>query len=346
MAVINVNLRCDLQQPVKVQYLDGVIFSQDNQGNVINVAVFDGGEPAEISGTVSANIIRSDGGTVAATGGTITGNVASIALPAAAYAVPGVVSVVVKLTTESAITSIAAFVSNVYTSTTDTAIDPGTIIPSIDTLIAEIQAAVATIPADYSGVCQAVEVMGGLTLVTGFVNGKGYNTTNNPIDINNPTTNIAVNCTYIECQAGDKFTYTGYTTSSYRGWAFLDSTGNRLSKLPSAGQKTNEVITAPSNTVYVIFNVNNGRPYSVWRGELQEKGNKLTFDNTPTYMSENPVTSNGVFDYAKAFEVLNGVRVVPNFKHNYGYNTTGTTIDINTPTYNSAIDCASSICVS
>ena len=103
MAVINVNLRCDLQQPVKVQYLDGVIFSQDNQGNVINVAVFDGGEPAEISGTVSANIIRSDGGTVAATGGTITGNVASIALPAAAYAVPGVVSVVVPVSYTSSI---------------------------------------------------------------------------------------------------------------------------------------------------------------------------------------------------------------------------------------------------
>ena len=150
MAVINTNLVCDLQKAVKVEYIDGVLFSQDNQANQINVTVLDGGEPATISGTVSANIIRSDGGTVAATGGSITGNVASITLPAAAYAVPGVVSIVVKLTVSGVITTIAAIVGNMYRSSTDTAIDPGTIIPSIQTLISQINAAVASIPADYS----------------------------------------------------------------------------------------------------------------------------------------------------------------------------------------------------
>lgn len=150
MAVINTNLVCDLQKAVKVEYIDGVLFSQDNQANKINVTVLDGGEPATISGTVSANIIRSDGGTVAATGGSITGNVASITLPAAAYAVPGVVSIVVKLTASGVITTIAAIVGNMYRSSTDTAIDPGTVIPSIQTLISQINTAVASIPADYS----------------------------------------------------------------------------------------------------------------------------------------------------------------------------------------------------
>lgn len=150
MAVINTNLVCDLQKAVKVEYIDGVLFSQDNQANKINVTVLDGGEPATISGTVSANIIRSDGGTVAATGGSITGNVASITLPAAAYAVPGVVSIVVKLTVSGVITTIAAVVANMYRASTDTAIDPGTVMPSIQTLISQINAAVASIPADYS----------------------------------------------------------------------------------------------------------------------------------------------------------------------------------------------------
>ena len=150
MAVINTNLVCDLQKAVKVEYIDGVLFSQDNQANQINVTVLDGGEPATISGTVSANIIRSDGGTVAASGGSITGNVASITLPAAAYAVPGVVSIVVKLTASGVITTIAAIVANMYRASTDTAIDPGTVIPSIQTLISQINAAVASIPADYS----------------------------------------------------------------------------------------------------------------------------------------------------------------------------------------------------
>lgn len=150
MAVINTNLVCDLQNAVKVQYLDGNIFSQDNQGNVINVTVLDGVEPATLSGTISANIIRADGGTVAATGGTITDNVASITLPAAAYAIPGVVSIVIKNTNSSVVTTIAAIVANVYQSSTDTVVDPGTIIPSVQTLISAIETAVASIPADYS----------------------------------------------------------------------------------------------------------------------------------------------------------------------------------------------------
>lgn len=150
MAVVNINLTCELQEAVKVQYIDGVLFSQDNQANKINVTVLDGGQPATLSGTVSANIVRSDGGTVAATGGSITGNVASITLPSAAYAIPGVVSIVVKMTTSGVITTIAAIVGNMYRSSTDTAIDPGTIIPSIQTLISQINAAVASIPADYS----------------------------------------------------------------------------------------------------------------------------------------------------------------------------------------------------
>ena len=150
MAVIVTNLACDLQEAVKIQYLKGNLFSADNQANRIDVSVYEGGEPASISGTVTANIIRADGGTVTATGGTISGNVASITMPAAAYAVPGVVSIIVKLTAESVVTTLAAVVANVYQSSTETAIDPGTIIPSVTELIAEIEAAQANIPAGYN----------------------------------------------------------------------------------------------------------------------------------------------------------------------------------------------------
>ena len=150
MAVIVTNLSCELQRAVKVQYLDGNLISQDNQANRFDITVLDGGEPASISGSVTADVIRSDGGTVAVTGGTISGNVVSISFPAAVYAIPGVVSIVVKITASSVVTTIAAVVANVYRSTTDTVVDPGTIIPSIQTLISAIEAAVASIPADYS----------------------------------------------------------------------------------------------------------------------------------------------------------------------------------------------------
>ena len=150
MAAININLRSDLQHPVKVQYLDGNLFSQDEAANTIIIEVTDGGSPATLGGNVVANVIRADGGTVAVTGGTVEGNIVSVTLPAAAYAVIGAITVIVKLTGEDVTTTIAALVANVYQSSTDAVVDPGTIIPSIEDLIDAIEDAVESIPADYS----------------------------------------------------------------------------------------------------------------------------------------------------------------------------------------------------
>lgn len=150
MARIETWFNQDLKKPVKVQYLDGNVFSQDNRGNLVGVNVFDNGTVASLSGDVSANVIRSDGATVAISSGTLSGNKASVVLPQSAYAIPGVISIIIKLTSGTVVTTLCAVVANVYQSSTDTAVDPGTIIPSIQTLIAEIDAAVASIPADYS----------------------------------------------------------------------------------------------------------------------------------------------------------------------------------------------------
>lgn len=156
MAQIETWYRQDLKQPVQVHHLPGNVFSQDNQGNLLGVEVFEDGVPASLSGTVSANIVRSDGGTVAATG-TLSGNKLSVVLPAAAYAIPGVISVVIKLSSggSSAVTLLAV-VALVYASSTDTPVDPGTIMPSIQDLIDEIEDAVASIPSDYSSLSNAV----------------------------------------------------------------------------------------------------------------------------------------------------------------------------------------------
>lgn len=142
-------LKHDLLEAVKVQYLDGNLFSMDNAGNLIGVTLTRDGEDYSGGGSVSANVIRSDGGTVAVSGA-LSGKTATVVLPQAAYAVPGVVSIIVKLTASGQVTTIAALVANVYRSSTDTAVDPGTIIPSIQTLISQINTAVASIPADYS----------------------------------------------------------------------------------------------------------------------------------------------------------------------------------------------------
>ena len=149
MALIESWFNQDLQEPVKVRYLDGNVFSADNAGNLIGVNVFDNGSPASLAGSVAANVIRSDGATVPVSGA-LSGNKATVVLNQSCYAVPGPISIIVKITASGATTTICAVVANVYQATTDTVIDPGTIIPSIETLIAAIDAAVASIPADYS----------------------------------------------------------------------------------------------------------------------------------------------------------------------------------------------------
>lgn len=156
MAQISTWYTQDLRKPVKVHHLPGNVFSQDNHGNVVGVEIFDDGVPVALSGTVSASIIRSDHGTVAATG-TLSGNKVSVSLPSAAYAVPGPISIVIKLTGGANTTTLCAVVAVVYQSATDTPIDPGTVLPSIQDLIAQMQAAVDSIPLDYSALWREVD---------------------------------------------------------------------------------------------------------------------------------------------------------------------------------------------
>ena len=58
----------DVKKPVQVHYIDGNVFSQDNNGNKIGVVLTDGDTPVNAAGTISANVIRSDGTTVAVSG--------------------------------------------------------------------------------------------------------------------------------------------------------------------------------------------------------------------------------------------------------------------------------------
>lgn len=149
MAMIETWVWQDLKQPVKAQYLDGNVFSQDNNGNLVGVEVLVNGEPATLSGDVDGYVVRADGVTVPVNG-TLSGNRCYIVLPSAAYYVPGNISIVIKLSSTNFTVTLCAIVATVYQSVTDAAVDPGTIIPSIEDLIETINAVVASIPQDYS----------------------------------------------------------------------------------------------------------------------------------------------------------------------------------------------------
>ena len=160
MAQFETVLKNDLKAPVNVVPLHGVVFSADAKANRIIVEVTDGGSPATLTGTVSGNAIRADGVTVPMSG-SLSGNRAWVDLPASAYAVEGQLSIIIRLVTGSGSnevkTTLGACCGYVQRSTTDSIVDPGEIIPSIEDLIDAIDAAVASIPQDYSTLSSNVD---------------------------------------------------------------------------------------------------------------------------------------------------------------------------------------------
>lgn len=149
MATFLHKITVDLHNRPKVFYLGSMLYEGDALADTIEITVLDGGETASISGSVSGKVVRADGGTVAATG-SLSGNVATLALPAAAYAVTGNIKITVTLVADDVTTTLAGLVASIMDTTTGTIIDPGTIISSVDALIADIENAVESIPADYS----------------------------------------------------------------------------------------------------------------------------------------------------------------------------------------------------
>lgn len=126
MAVIETWFNQDLQKPVKVQYIDGSMFSNNGNGNRIGVNVYDNGEAVTLTGSVSGYAVLADGTTVPCTGAR-TGNKASILVPPAAY-VPGALFLSVFLTDGTTVTTLAAVSTSVLLARTDSQVDPGTVV--------------------------------------------------------------------------------------------------------------------------------------------------------------------------------------------------------------------------
>ena len=323
MAQIETWFEQDIQKAVKVTYLDGNVFSADNEGNKVGVRVYSGGEPVTITGNISANVIRPDGTTVAVTGAS-SGNEAWIVMPQAAYAVPGIISIIIKNTVSSTVTTLCAVVATVYESTTSTVVDPGTIIPSIQTLITSIETAVASIPADYSALwtklapafssstsykagqyvtynsglyrfnvdhsgswvaadVTAVNIGGEIFDVNsalGNITGnkiiqlrKGYaiNNSGSTINLDGATSRSGSGYAVIECSAGDVFTVNGTSGTTYRLWAFFNSSKTNLQMSSANAVGNNTLITAPANAAYLAINDLSGATVSYVGKLLQNK---------------------------------------------------------------------------
>lgn len=134
----------DFHEAVKVRHLDGVVFSDDNKGNLIGVHMFRDGESATLTGSCTGYAILAAGQSIPVAG-TISGSDAYIVLPDAAYEVPGPINIILKLVQGTNITTILAVVSTVY------GIGSSTVDPSAETIAAWSAQITATLTALENG---------------------------------------------------------------------------------------------------------------------------------------------------------------------------------------------------
>ena len=156
MAVIENRFVCDLAKPVRAQALKGNVFSLDNLGSRLSVLIYDNGQPATISGSITGNCILPDGSTVNINGSLTTengGSKAYVDVPQSCLLIPGILKIAIKCTSSSVITTLAAIVANVYMTKTDNVITPSQQI--INDWNAEISASLANQEAEISNIKSA-----------------------------------------------------------------------------------------------------------------------------------------------------------------------------------------------
>ena len=210
MAVIENRFVCDLSKPVQAQALKGNVFSLDNLGSRISVLIYENGQPATISGSITANCILPDGSTVNVNGSLTTengGSKAYVDVPQSCLLITGILKIAIKCTSASVITTLAAIVANVYMTKTDNVITPSQQIindwnAEISAAIATQNAAIANQDTKINDLKSAFTISGAETNIASdlyFIQG----TPGTPTDANRCTTG------YIKCFPGDVIKITG-----------------------------------------------------------------------------------------------------------------------------------------
>lgn len=165
---------------IQRSFLMKAIGEGDDDADRFGVRVLRNGEEVSLTGvSCKGYFIRADGETVVLTNGTISGAVAYVTLTESCYTVEGQFSLAIKLT-GGGVTGTMRIVDGVVSNTTTgTIVDPGTVLPTIETLLEMIEEAVETIPQDYSALSAKVKTMSANELYLmdfAFTAGKSINT--------------------------------------------------------------------------------------------------------------------------------------------------------------------------
>lgn len=134
----DIDLRCGAQTPQI--WPNALMLTGDNLAHTWRVRVFDGGEAVALTGaTVTGYFVRTDGNTVAVQG-SVEGSTAIVTLAQACYAFEGDLKGVMRLTLGGKTVTLTVLTLMVRKVLTDAIIDPGNVIPSLEDLLAQIEA--------------------------------------------------------------------------------------------------------------------------------------------------------------------------------------------------------------
>lgn len=131
----------NLEEPVVKKILRDMLGSQDEQAHRFEVEVKRGSEAVDLAGaSVNGYFIRAGGETVMLTGGVEDGK-AYVVLSDSCYRVPGHFSFAMKIQMGDVRHTVLWYEGNVGQTSSDSFVDPENIVPSLEELLAQIEAA-------------------------------------------------------------------------------------------------------------------------------------------------------------------------------------------------------------
>lgn len=149
MAFIPIERTSCLDSAINIDRLSGAMFTQENEAHQFVITCTQNNAQLTLTGTITAKVVLANGNTVELVG-TIDGGKAVVSLTQPCYNTAGRIQISIFNTVGSTKLCIYAAIAYVQTAEHGDLIDGSQIIDSVEDLIADIQAAVATIPPDYS----------------------------------------------------------------------------------------------------------------------------------------------------------------------------------------------------
>lgn len=146
--VIEIARTCELTAPLSQEKLPGLIYLGEENAHKFIISATKHGIKTSLSGSVSGNFLGPSG-TVGLVGSISNGD-AVVTLKPECYTVPGRFKLTIFVTTATETLCVYSAVGTTDRTENGTIIDGGDIIPSVADLVAEIQAAVNTIPVPYT----------------------------------------------------------------------------------------------------------------------------------------------------------------------------------------------------